>query len=215
MNRSSPPQRKRSSRSPQDAARSAFRDGVRLAAERVFATKGFAATKMTDIAGEARVGVGTLYNYFSNKQEIFEEIFTKRSVELDELIDRAIDGKPPLERIRVMMRVSLEYLEAHAELFALYVERGGIGETDIERLGGKVIEQRYVDFLSKLEASVQAAVDAGELRSDIPVRALIAALAGARNGAAYAWLKSPRKHRLSEMSEALLELFLSGARAST
>lgn len=215
MSRPSSAPRKRLSKSPQDAARSAYRDELRLAAERVFATKGFAATKMNDIAQEADVGVGTLYNYFASKQEIFEEIFATRSLELERLIDEATEGKPPVERIRMMLRVSLEYLETHAELFALYVERGGINEIDIERLGGKVIEQRYAAFLRKLEANVQAAVDAGELRRDIPVWTLLAALAGARNGAAYAWLKSARDHRLAEMSETILDLFLSGARPAS
>jgi len=212
MARPSSSPRKRASKSPQDAARSAFRDELRMAAERMFATNGFAATKMTDIAREADVGVGTLYNYFANKQEIFEEIFATRSVELEQLIDRAIDGKPPVERIRLTLRVSLEYLEAHAELFALYAERGGVAEIDIERLGGNVIEERYLQFLRKLESSVQAAVDAGDLRGDIPVWTLMAALAGARNGAAYAWLKGARNHRLAETSETILELFLTGAR---
>jgi AcrR family transcriptional regulator len=213
MNRPSSSPRKRLSKSPQDAFRSAYRDGLCLAAERVFAAKGFAATKMMDIASEAEVGVGTLYNYFASKQEIFEEIFKKRSVELEDLVDRAIHDQPPLEQIRQMLRVSLEYLENHAELFALYIERDAIGDTEIERLGGKVLEQRYVRFLNKLKVSIQAAVDAGDLTRDMPVGTLLAVLAGARNGAAYAWLKGSRQHRLTDMCEPILELFLSGARA--
>jgi AcrR family transcriptional regulator len=159
--------------------------------------------------------VGTLYNYFANKQEIFEEIFETRGDEIEAIVESAIEGKAPIEQIRTMLRVSLEYLENHAELFAMYLERGGVAELDIERLGGKVIDQRYTRFLRRLEAVIQAAVDAGELRRDIPASTLLMVLAGARNGAAYAWLKSSRKHRLSDMSEELLKLFLSGARASS
>lgn len=41
------------------------------AAARVFARDGFAATKMAHVAREADVGKGTLYEYFTSKDELF------------------------------------------------------------------------------------------------------------------------------------------------
>ena len=207
--------RKKGSKSPQEAARSAFRDEVRLAAERVFATKGFSATKMADIAGEAGVGVGTLYNYFANKQEIFEAIFLARSSQFDAALDQASAGLLPLEQISILIRTSMQYVEEHGALFAMFFERGGIGEVDIERLGGKVIEELYQSFLKRLEDAIGAAVKDGQLRADIPVSTMVAVLSGARNGAIYTWLKGRRRGRITESAENLLTLFMSGARATS
>ena len=39
----------------------------------VFAKKGVAKTKMIDIATIARVGKGTIYEYFASKEDIFRE----------------------------------------------------------------------------------------------------------------------------------------------
>src|SRR5262245_14953415 len=191
--------RKRPKQSPQAAARDAFRDSVREAAERVFTAKGFSSVKMTDIAAEAGVGVGTIYNYFADKQAVFEAVFEARTQEFDALIERAIAGKPALAQLEALVRGSLEYLEANGALVALFEERGAVGELDIERLAGKRMAQGYERYLRLLETAVAAAVEAGELRSDIPVPALVAALAGARNGAIYAWLKGRRRERLQTL----------------
>jgi AcrR family transcriptional regulator len=210
-----PAPRKKSTKSPQEAARSAFRDQVRLAAERVFATKGFSATKMADIAGEAGVGVGTLYNYFANKQEIFEAIFLTRSNQFAAALDHATAGLLPLEQLTIIIRTSMQFVEDHGALFAMFFERGGIGELDIGRLGGNVIDELYQDFLRRLEDAISAAVKDGVLRDDIPIPSMVAMLAGARNGAIYAWLKGRRRGRVAESAENLLTLFMSGARATS
>src|SRR5690349_18001945 len=57
--------------SAREGARGAFRDAIVSAAERVFARSGFYETKMAEIAREAGVGVGTLYNYFESTEVIF------------------------------------------------------------------------------------------------------------------------------------------------
>ncbi|MBD3289118.1 TetR family transcriptional regulator [candidate division KSB1 bacterium] len=48
---------------------------ILISATRVFARMGFANTKMIDIAEEAKIGKGTIYEYFKNKDEIFEYAF--------------------------------------------------------------------------------------------------------------------------------------------
>ena len=44
------------------------------AAIKIFATKGFKATTLDEIAEKSEFGKGTIYNYFSNKEEIYKEI---------------------------------------------------------------------------------------------------------------------------------------------
>src|SRR5215475_2618995 len=44
------------------------------AALTVFVTKGFAATKLDDVAAAAGISKGLLYRYFDNKAELFKEV---------------------------------------------------------------------------------------------------------------------------------------------
>jgi AcrR family transcriptional regulator len=60
------------------------------AAMQVFSQKGVAKTKMIDIAKCARVGKGTIYEYFDSKEDIFREAFEKVYYESERLLEEAI-----------------------------------------------------------------------------------------------------------------------------
>ena len=57
------------------------RSDIIEAAELIFTTRGFAAARMDDIAEVAGVAKGTLYLYFSSKQELFVSLLEARSDE--------------------------------------------------------------------------------------------------------------------------------------
>jgi AcrR family transcriptional regulator len=65
--------------SPRSAAanqqiKDARREALLLAARRVFARTGLAATRVSDIAAQAGVSQGLVYHYFPNKEALFAEI---------------------------------------------------------------------------------------------------------------------------------------------
>ena len=193
-------------------ARLAVRSDLHSAAEAVFAEKGFAATKMTDIAQQAGVAVGTLYNYFTSKEEIFQEICVTRSGQFMAALEPAQRATSPIEQLGYIVRQSFAYLDQHSAMFAVFVERGVHNEVDLERIGGPVVDREYVRFLGLLDKTIRRAVAAGQLRRDVPVATMVAALSGAMNGATYAWFKRRRRGRLAAAAEDILTLFLSGAR---
>jgi AcrR family transcriptional regulator len=64
------------------------------AAIRVFATRGFHACRVSDVADEAGVAYGLVYHYFGSKEEILNTLFTERwQIMLDAIaeIDRQQD----------------------------------------------------------------------------------------------------------------------------
>ena len=63
-------------------ARELYRDAILAAAELVFARFGFAGTRMADVASEAGLATGTLYNYFANRDELLSSLIERRSEEL-------------------------------------------------------------------------------------------------------------------------------------
>ncbi len=65
--------------SPRSAAvnqqiKDARKEALLRAARRVFARNGLAATRVSDIAADARVSQGLVYHYFPNKEALFAEI---------------------------------------------------------------------------------------------------------------------------------------------
>ena len=80
---------------------------ILTAAVRVFAKNGFHKSKMATIAEEAGVSAGTLYNYFSDKDHMFDRIF-------DEVCKAFYAGIEPLQ-VRDDFS-SLEKLEGAVDL---------------------------------------------------------------------------------------------------
>jgi AcrR family transcriptional regulator len=72
---------------------------------RVFARKGFHASRVGDIAEEAGVAHGLLYHYFSSKDEVLETIFNEHWTALLERI-HAVEASEdaPVEQLRGIVR---------------------------------------------------------------------------------------------------------------
>jgi len=197
--------------SAREGARGAFRGAIVSAAERVFARSGFYETKMTEIAREAGVGVGTLYNYFKSKEVIFAEIVVDRQAEFDRTVQAAATSDDPIERLQQIVQSCLSYLEEHGALLAIFQERGAVTECDVERLAGPKAARGYERLLDLFEKHIRVAVRAKRLRADVDVRLLVAMISGTMNGTAHAWLKRDRRGRLASVTGELIELFLQGA----
>jgi len=194
-----------------EEARGAYRQAIIEAAERVFARAGFYETKMAEIAREAGVGVGTLYNYFESKDVIFGEIVVERQAEFDRTVQAAAVAADPVERLRQIVESCLSYLDDHGALLAIFEERGAVTECDVERLAGPSAARGYEKLLEFLEKNIRSAVRAKRIRADVDTRLLVAMLSGAMNGASYAWLKRGRRGRLASVTGELMQLFFQGA----
>lgn len=63
------------------------KNDILSAAKSLFKEKGFHNTKMDEIAANAGVGKGTLYEYYKNKQDIFDEACIAKIINIKEKIE--------------------------------------------------------------------------------------------------------------------------------
>ncbi|MFL5928889.1 MAG: TetR/AcrR family transcriptional regulator [Gaiellaceae bacterium] len=131
------------------------------AAVRVFARKGFHASRVGDIAEEASVAHGLLYHYFRSKDEVLETIFREAWERLATETHRIESSDVPLrEQLRRFARVYLGSWLMTPELIAVLVR-------EIARspaVGNRIDEVRVV-FLS-LQRIIAAGRERGEVRAD-------------------------------------------------
>jgi AcrR family transcriptional regulator len=92
--------------SPTSPAGDATRDRIFQAAERLFATRGFADVSVRDITAEAGVNLAAVNYHFGSKDALLLEIFTTRSLEVNRARARMLheaanahDGVAPLRGI--------------------------------------------------------------------------------------------------------------------
>ena len=94
---------------PSRVTKSDKRTRIINAALTVFSRDGFQNSKIEDIARAADIGKGTLYEYFSSKDELFLEVFTsfKESV-LSKYWVVLDDGDDPLSQLKKMAIICAE-----------------------------------------------------------------------------------------------------------
>lgn len=87
-----------------ELAKAARREEILSAARRVFATRGFRGTTIADIADEASIALGTIYLYFSSKEDVFAAL----NQQLEELIAWAMADAPEGLSLDQTVRVRID-----------------------------------------------------------------------------------------------------------
>ena len=182
---------------------------IRQAAVRVFSRKGFYKARAEEIAQEAGVAVGTIYNYFANKEEIllsiFQTEFEERIKLFRELLERNLSLPEIIQRI----------LEAH---FALLKQRGGLARVLVrERFNpGPGFEEQsielYREMTGHLEKIISIGIKQGVVRPCHP-RIVANALIGVVESISVCAMTSPEEEiegLLQEAPHELTELIWNG-----
>src|SRR6186713_2975626 len=96
--------------------RAETRDAILVAAERALGEHGARGAKMEVIAKAAGIAVGTLYNYFADRQELIEALLDLRRSELIARLDAALDesAERPFEgRLEAFLGAGLAHFREH------------------------------------------------------------------------------------------------------
>jgi AcrR family transcriptional regulator len=96
------------------------------AAGRVFPKKGFHKTLMDNVANEAGIGKGTIYRYFSNKEDLFFSVLEDATDHLTTGLQSVVDKKnAPDACIVEMMKTMADFMVKSRPLFSLMHEIEG------------------------------------------------------------------------------------------
>ncbi len=136
----------------QEVERGSRRADILLAAETLFAAKGYASVSVRDIAAAASVPIALIRYHFGRKEDLLGYIFESRCRTIDErcFAMRQVTGKPGAARAGRIIRAWMEPVlrdraEPAAEAFSILVARS-IWEAGDEN---RRIVERYYDPLAQ------------------------------------------------------------------
>ena len=138
------------------------------AARSVFSRSGYADTNVEAVASRAGVAKGTIYLYFSSKEEIFLTALLEDCRGLDAVTRERMEAAECWqEKIRAYVSVRLEYLESHREFLRIY-----LAEVRSSMLRGAAIGSELGRFARESEGQLTkvfaAAVATKEIRNIDP-----------------------------------------------
>ncbi|MCU1346314.1 MAG: putative TetR family transcriptional regulator [Acidimicrobiia bacterium] len=131
-------------------------------AVRVFGDKGYFATSMDDLAAAAEVSRATVYQYFPDKQEIFEDLVVAMGRDLLRMVRRLGPLGPTPEGYRNLQRWVEEFVTLYRRFAPVFIQWSEVMLTSerLRDLGGQWVES-YCDRLTqRLEAAGAVLCDA-------------------------------------------------------
>src|SRR4051812_49243094 len=169
---------------PRSAARTqaerseATRAALIAAARPLFAKRGYAAVGTEEIVRAAGLTRGALYHQFGGKRGLFEAVYTAMEHQLAEEIGSDVAGASgPLEAMQIGIEKFLDAcLEPEVQQILLLEAPAVLGWERWREIGTEA-------GLGLIEATLQAAIDGGELKPQ-PVRPLAHVVMGALDEAA-------------------------------
>jgi AcrR family transcriptional regulator len=151
------------------------------AASQVFAKKGFSGTVMADIAVQAGIGKGTLYEYFDSKEDLFFAVFEWFAQETEAAAKVSISALrgSASERLTILSESVMQAWLEMKDLFTLVMEFWAASASSQMKLRFKgYFRQAYEDFRSVVAALVREGIERGEFQEDIVPESVAAALVG-------------------------------------
>lgn len=115
---------------------------ILTSARRLFGRYGLRKTTVDEIAREARVGKGTIYNYYKSKEEVFQAVVEEEAQILKKEIERVVNSQnTPEEKLRAYIITRMGLINQLANFYSTfkdeYLEYYGF----IEK-----IRKRYNDY---------------------------------------------------------------------
>lgn len=139
---------------------------IQRAAVKLFAEKGFSNTTLEDIAQTSEFGIGTIYNYFQSKEEIFRHIIEAIFEANMEITARSDSEAASLsDFFRLYTRRIFSYFSVERDsLLMLVTFFTGSGERPVH-LNPEVLRQKSCDIDEKVMRRIREGVKSGEIRN--------------------------------------------------
>jgi AcrR family transcriptional regulator len=178
---------------------------VLRAAIDLFNRKGYDATSIGDVADELGVTKSAVYHHVPSKEHLLSEAMDEALEGLEQAISAAeeMPSASTYERLRSAVRQSVEVLVAHQPAVTLLLRVRGNSEVELRALD----RRRRID--ARLAALVQAAVDEGTLRDDLPPDLVSRLLFGMVNSLVE-WHRPSPGTSGSDLAEAIATLAFDG-----
>ena len=151
------------------------------AAAKVFARRGFASTLMAEIAIEAGIGKGTLYEYFDSKENLFFAVFEwfVQATEAEAKVSISALGGSASERLDALSDSLMSSWAQMEDMYSLVMEFWSASASSQMRERFKqAFKNGYSDFRQIVSTLIRDGIERGEFQPHVDIESVAAALVG-------------------------------------
>ncbi|GAA1374970.1 TetR/AcrR family transcriptional regulator [Peribacillus frigoritolerans] len=131
-----------------DRIRQASKEKIRAAAMELFIKQGYYATSISDIAKQAGISKGLLYNYYKGKEELLSEMVEARIKEVAEVMEEAFTLNTPREQLEHIINGAIDNIHQKPEVhrFYLHLQTQPESDEDLIKYSHLIIEENAIQF---------------------------------------------------------------------
>lgn len=176
----------------------------------LFNRKGYDATSIGDLANELGVTKSAIYHHFTSKEDLLRLAMDDALDELTAVVSAAVsdaDGTSAYDRLREVVRRSVEVLAGHQPAVTLLLRVRGNTPVEVEALK----RRRWLD--DQLAELVRAAIAEGALRDDVSPDLVSRLLFGMVNSLVE-WYRPHGMHDPATVADAVASIAFDGLRSA-
>jgi len=140
----------------------------------VFAEKGYASTLVAEIAERAGVGKGTVYEYFSSKEELLFAVFETINADISSRMNDALAaGGSTEEQLHNVLRLGAEVISEQVDLQPVILDFWAASRgKDCEETYRRAVVASYTFFRNLVADFIREGQNQGEFNDSIDAEAL-------------------------------------------
>lgn len=188
------------------------RAGILEQAEKIFAAKGFHNTTVAEIAAASGFAVGTLYQFFKGKEQLYTVMLTEKLNTMYAGIRESVAlEEDAIRKIESLVASQFRFVESNAQFCSIFLRRDHLS---LSR-GGEALRKRmvadYAVHLTFTEEVIRLGIRSGILKEMDPGM-IAAVLTGIVNSCASRWLTMMEGPSLIDHVPFVINIFLEGVR---
>ena len=177
----------------------------------LFSENGFSSVTMQHITERSEFSIGTLYNLFASKEDLYQTLIRELTKEFHQSILRAIDsGDDEVEKLRNYVRVKGTVFRDNLAVIRLYYrETSGLG-FDIKAGLDDEIRTQYAQFMNILAKIFEDGIRKKKFRKIADPHLLATAVDSFTNAVLLGCLEDPDRRPYPEDPDILLSILFKG-----
>ncbi len=172
-------------------------DKILMAAEKIFAEKGFTRATISEIAQLAQVSEGTVYDYFRNKEDLLLSIPVKRFNQYLEELPETFEIKNPLRKLRRFIKHHFLLFLAERDFLKVFLLQIQLNK----QFYGSKASESFWKYFRVVEEIIEEGKSEGVFRSDVNPRVFRNLFLGAFSNLALRWVILEGDYETDKMKE--------------
>ena len=187
------------------------RQEMLAAALDLFSQKGYHNVSMHEIATQAEFAIGTLYNFFQNKEELYRALVLEQCDKFEAAIMETME-KPgdEVEKLRHYVQARSEWFRSNLPFIRIFLAESRGVSFNLKAGLNDELRQRYYTFLERLALIFARGIENQRFKNIADPYVLAAALDSIFDTSFLLWLDAPERFPYPENPDDVLDIFFQG-----